>query len=274
MGSDGAAAMRLTPSRASRAVLQPLPKQRRLPTLLVEVLERHGLDPAPTDDEGEFAWENRTATSLMASYRDTRDAELFEALHRLVLPSLERWIVSLLRRSITHLDAREIAQDAFVNVYLYPSSFRDDHPGSFRVWVRTIAGNLVRRSIARSRGSALQALPESGREPADPREGPERAALRAEQSADLRRAWALLMLLYLRAYGELAPRDREALRLVEVEGLGYLEAGARLGVGRSNMKMIVFRARRRISRRLQLECFAPLRRTLGAADAGELRCVG
>jgi RNA polymerase sigma factor (sigma-70 family) len=268
--------MRPTPSRTVRAVLQPVPQQRRLPGLLVDVLARHGLDPEPTEDEGEFAWENRTATSLMAAYRDTRDAEVFEALHRLVLPSLERWILSLLRRSSTQLDAREIAQDAFVNVYLYPTSFRDDHPGSFRVWVRTIAGNLVRRSIARTRGGAVQALPEPGREPADPREGPERAALRAEQSADLLRAWTLLMLLYLRAYGELAPRDREALRLVEVETLGYLEAGGRLGVGRSNMKMIVFRARRRISRRLQLECFAPLRRTIEAADAaaGELRCVG
>lgn len=266
--------MRPAPSRASRVVLLPRPK--RLPSLLIEVLERHGLDPEPVDEEGEFAWENRTATSLMATYRDTRDAEVFEALHRLALPSLERWIVSLLRRSVGHLDAREIAQDALVNVYLYPSSFRDDHAGSFRVWVRTIAGNLVRRSIARARGSALLALPEAGREPADPREGPEPAAVRAEQSSDLLRAWALLVLLYQRAYSELAARDREALRLVEVEDLGYLEAGRRLGVGRSNMKMIVFRARRRIARRLHLECFAPLRQAAGSADgaAAGLRRVG
>jgi DNA-directed RNA polymerase specialized sigma24 family protein len=37
-----------------------------------------------------------------------------------------------------------------------------------------------------------------------------------------------------------------ALELVELEGLSYAEAGARLHVGISNMKMIMFRARRRL----------------------------
>ena len=34
--------------------------------------------------------------------------------------------------------------------------------------------------------------------------------------------------------------------MVEVEGLTYDEAGERLKVGRSNMKMIMFRSRKRI----------------------------
>lgn len=257
-------------------VLEPLPRRPRLPSLLLEVLAAQGLDAAPGPEEGEFSWENRTATCLMAAYRDTRDPQVFEALHRLSLPSLERWITSLLGRSAGSLDARELAQDALVNVYLYPTGFRDEHPGSFRVWVRTIAGNLVRRGMARAQRGSTSALPEHGSELADPREGPEGVAQRAEQHADLRRAWTLLVLMYLRAYEELAARDREALRLVEVERLGYLEAGRSLGVGRSNMKMIVFRARRRIARRLHLQCFEPLRAAAVAATDPQtaLRHVG
>jgi RNA polymerase sigma factor (sigma-70 family) len=244
----------------------------RLPGLLEQVLREAGLDLVPADGEAEFTWENRISTCLMARYRDGRDAQVFEALHKLTLASVERWIASLLRRSVAHLDARELAQDTFVNVYLYPAGFRDDHVGSFRVWVRTIAGNLVRRALSRSRSRSFQALPESGREPADPNASPERAAVCAEQDADLRRAWALLVLLYLSAYEELALRDREALRLVEVESLGYFEAGRQLGVGRSNMKMIVFRARRRIARRLELHWF--VRPSVPPEPQSVLRRVG
>ena len=49
----------------------------------------------------------------------------------------------------------------------------------------------------------------------------------------------------------LGERDRAALHMVEVEGLTYAEAGRRLGVGRSNMKMIMFRSRKRIRAHIQ-----------------------
>ena len=39
---------------------------------------------------------------------------------------------------------------------------------------------------------------------------------------------------------------------MEVEGLSYAEAGEILGVGRSNMKLIVFRSRKRIARKMRL----------------------
>ena len=67
---------------------------------------------------------------------------------------------------------------------------------------------------------------------------------------------------------DLAQRDRRALHLVEVEGLSYQEAGRILQVGRSNMKMIVFRSRRRIAKRMRMAMNAALfrqRRELGAA---------
>ena len=70
--------------------------------------------------------------------------------------------------------------------------------------------------------------------------------------------------------GRLTPFTGSVSRvhLVEVEGLSYQEAGRILQVGRSNMKMIVFRSRKRIARRMRLAMnaalFRPLRE-LGAA---------
>jgi DNA-directed RNA polymerase specialized sigma24 family protein len=79
-------------------------------------------------------------------------------------------------------------------------------------------------------------------------------------------AWAILLLQYARAWEQLGPRDRLALELIEVQGCTYAEASARLGVGLSNMKMIMFRARRRIR--------AAIGGTLDAREAKVRRLAG
>ena len=186
----------------------------------------------------------------MAFYRDTRDPAVFEALYRSSRASVEQWIGSLIGRELVHLDPAEILQDTFVNVYRYPGAFREDHGGSFRVGVRTIAGNVVRRcSIARFR-NAQQELVELP-EPEDRTSGPIQRVLEQDESLQLRRAWILLLCYYAEAWKELGQRDRRTLHLVEVEGLSYQEAGRVLDVRRSNMKMIVFRSRRRLARRIR-----------------------
>jgi RNA polymerase sigma factor (sigma-70 family) len=202
---------------------------------------------------------NRTATALMALYRDTRSAAAFDALYTASREGVLAWIQSLVRRGRSPLDPAELLQDTFVNVYRYPTAFRDEHDGSFRVWVRTIAANLVRRAGGGRSRLSFQELPEGLQEPEDTRSCPQRQAEAGEESSTLRGAWILFLAHYARAWKELAPRDREALRLVEIEGRSYLEAGAILAVGRSNMKMIVFRARHRLARRMR------------AAMAGERR---
>ena len=216
---------------------------------VARALEGRGLSPRALPAEGPEAFENRLGTALMGLYRDTRDPVVFEALHAFSAPGVLSWIKSLLGRELAGLDPAEILQDTFVNVYRYPGSFREDHGGSFRVWVRTIAGNVVRRgSQARSRG--LQEL-ESSAELVDRSTGPAQALLDEDESWHLRRAWMLLLCYYAEAWKELSQRDRRTLHLVEVEGLSYQEAGRVLAVGRSNMKMIVFRSRKRLARRIR-----------------------
>jgi DNA-directed RNA polymerase specialized sigma24 family protein len=60
----------------------------------------------------------------------------------------------------------------------------------------------------------------------------------------------IVLVHYAEAYQQLSARDRQALDLIEVQGLSYASACRRLSVGLSNMKMILFRARRRIRARI------------------------
>lgn len=186
----------------------------------------------------------------MALYRDTRETEAFEALHAFTGPSVLQWIKTLLGRDLAGLDPSEVLQDTFVNVYRYPAAFREDHGGSYRVWVRTIAGNVVRRG-ALKRARLAQVELDDGAELEDHSRGPAQLLLDEDESQNLRRAWLLLLHFYAEAWKELGPRDQRTLHMVEVEGLSYQEAGRSLAVGRSNMKMIVFRSRRRLARRMR-----------------------
>lgn len=187
----------------------------------------------------------------MAAYRDSRDTLDFDELYRASFDSVLIWVRSLLRQGPAHLDAYELVQDTFVNVYRYPASFRDEHDGSFRVWVRTIAGNVVRRARGKLPREGHAELPEGGLEPADSGCGPALQADMLESVGRLGAAWPLLLAAYHSAWAELAERDRIALELVEVDGLSYAEASKLLKVRASNMKMIVFRARRRLFARLR-----------------------
>ena len=182
----------------------------------------------------------------MARFRDTRCEGTFEELYWRARGPLLGWILHLLASRRQDLDPLEVLQDTFVNVYRYAAGFRDDGPNSFRNWARTIAANAARRAARARRRVTTPTLPEGWAEPEDPRPGPDAIAVEREANAELRRAGSLLLLHYARAFARLCERDRRALHLVEVEGHSYTEAGRRLAVGRSNMKMIMFRARKRL----------------------------
>lgn len=234
------------PPSASARVLRSLAEHPDVERELV----RRGVRLLPAADEGDEALENRLGTALMALWRDTRSEEAFETLYSATEAAVLAWIRSLVSRSGGGVDPTEVLQDTFVNVFRYPSGFRDSHVGSYRVWVRTIAGNIVRRARARRSRPSLSALPEGAAEPVDPRGRPDDQIVREEQESGLCTAWLIFLHHYGEAWKTLRPRDRLALQMVEVEGRSYTEAGELLRVGRSNMKMIVFRSRKRIARRM------------------------
>ncbi len=182
----------------------------------------------------------------MVDYRDTRSPHCFEELYACSRSALLSWILHLCATRRLRVDPAELLQDTYVNVYRYAGGFSEADGASFHAWARAIAANVVRRASTRSRLLSLGSLPDGTQEPTDPRPGPDLALCTGEQDQALRRTWALLLLQYANAHQRLGPRDQLALDLIEVQGYTYGEAGRLLRVGRSNMKMIMFRARNRL----------------------------
>ena len=207
-----------------------------------------------------------TESALMARFRDRRESGDFQALYEFTRGDLLAWLNVLLRGRRLQQDPLDLLQDTYVNIYRYAGGFRDERPSSFRVWSRKIATNVVRRATTRGRDWNLEDFPRGIAEPADQQAGPGEQLTRSEEGRFLVRAWMLLLGHYASAVRALRERDRRALELIEVDGLSYLEAARALGVGPSNMKMIVFRARKRIR--------AEVGRTLAPAAAHELRAAG
>ncbi len=229
-----------------------------LPDLDADIAERlrlRGVELTPAAGEASEAFRDRLDTALMALWRDSRDQRVFDALYRHSRGRVFAWLRWLQRGDRQGLDPLELLQDTYVNVYSYGGGFRDESGASFRAWVRTIAGNALRRAgrrRARRRAPelSLQALPEGLQEPVDPARGPDLRLVEGEETCQLGHAWMLLLGLYARAFEALSPRDRRALELVEVEGRSYAETCRILSVSSSNMKMIMLRARRRLQAHL------------------------
>lgn len=197
------------------------------------------------------AGSDRLDTALMTLFRDTGRREVFDALYESSRTSVYEWLRWMLREQQARLDPLDLLQDTFVNVYRYAASFRPESGAGFRRWVRTIAANVVRRARAASPRRWVSATAELAPELEDRQPGPALRLVEGEETRALRTAWANFLVLYAEGFARLSPRDRRALELVELEGRTYAEAAQELGVGSSNMKMIMLRARRRLAAHLR-----------------------
>jgi RNA polymerase sigma factor (sigma-70 family) len=194
---------------------------------------------------------DEASTRLMTIFRQTGSREAFGLLYRLNAPPILRSLERRLPRQAPGVDPSDVIQDAFLSVLLYPRRFEPRGERAFRVWMRAIVANSVRRRLCRTPrrlsfvdGAALNEVKEDAPGPSD-------TARDSEEAAGLRRAWWLLLLLYLQAYRALRPREKSRLHLVEIRGLDYATAASRTGETYNNFKMGVFRARRRILRAME-----------------------
>jgi RNA polymerase sigma factor (sigma-70 family) len=218
---------------------------------LAKLLAARGISLARLPGESFGDHGDRIDTELMALYRDTGQDDAFEALYRHAGVRLFPWLRGLVRARRSDLDPVELLQDTFVNVYRYSHAFRDGHRGGFHPWARKIALNALRRAALPQLRTPMRHLAEGPGEPVDPGLGPALRMAADEEREALRLAWLLFLLHYSRAFASLSPRDRRALELVEIHGVSYARASELLGVGPSNMKMIMLRARRRLQERMR-----------------------
>lgn len=198
---------------------------------------------------------DQLSTELMGVYRDTRANEAFSLLYELNQEGVLRLVYHHLRRSFFAVDANDVLQEVFFNIYRYPDRFDASKPAAFRNWTHSIVRNTALKYSRRAQRNHVVSLGGGGDrdddigllDPADEHaHTPLEEAQQHEADHELVGAWLLYLHFYLDAYARLTPAEKRALFLVEVKGLPYREAAAKLDLRVENLKMRIFRARRKV----------------------------
>ena len=239
------------PSRIVATAERPAPEaEARL------MLSQHG-DPVPDE-----ANKDAVATRLMDLFRRTGAAAVFDCLVRLVSGQLSQRVRSRVRYLGARIEAQEILQDVIINIYSYPARFDARRPGAFRAWSSTIVDNTIRRHLRKGKvGPNVVFRPaEILAQQADPNQpDPGVHAIHIEAYGNALSAYRLFLLCYLDAFGKLSERERFVLQMVEVRRMRYAQLAIILGIRPEALKMVVFRARRRIADRIALMLPGPRR---------------
>jgi RNA polymerase sigma-70 factor, ECF subfamily len=156
----------------------------------------------------------------------------------------ERPLFNFFLRGFGHPeDAEDLAMETLLRVFRSADRFRRE--GSFRVWLYCIALSVA-RDWARRRGRRPEVTASSvsaewaGAEDDRPEGRPEEMAVRGDLAGAVREA--------LRSLPE---KERAALLLREYQQFSYEEIGAALGTSIGAVKMLLFRGRSRLRRRLE-----------------------
>ena len=211
-----------------------------------EMLRRHGVELAGASRDA-------LATAVMDLFRRTGSRDVFEVLVRLCRDALRRRVRARVRFLGDRVDADELLQDAIINIYRYPDRFDACRPGAFKAWSSTIVDNAVRRHLRRTLTGPdvkLQPVELLAEEPDRIHRGPGAQAMESEAFEQVAAAYRLFLCFYLAAYQGLSERERFVLQMVETKGVRYAELALILRLRPEALKMVVFRARKRVLERV------------------------
>ena len=193
------------------------------------------------------------ATRLMDEFRQTRCSEIFDELIALTRDQLLSRVRSRVRFLGKQVDPEELLQDTIINIYRYPDRFDASRPGAFRAWSSTIVDNAARRYLRNKRtGVDISFLPtemlaqEKDQGVADPAS----RTIQKETSRQLAQTFSLFLVLYLKAYDGLSEREQFVLHMVEVKEMRYAQLAEIMEIRAEALKMVVFRARQRIQKKI------------------------
>lgn len=195
-------------------------------------------------------------TVLMDSYKHSARRRVLSVLFEVHQQAFRRLLRVHAHRLGARVDLDDTLQEFVLNLMRYPHNFSVSKPDSFRVWVSTVLRNTLLKQLKRATRTQRVASLESEigvEEPmiADPRaRSPLGRVSDSETARTADRAYILWLALYYAHYESLSERERRALALVEIEGWSYRDTAADLGVKLENVKMVIFRARRKILRGL------------------------
>jgi RNA polymerase sigma-70 factor (ECF subfamily) len=158
------------------------------------------------------------------------DERAFEALIR---PYADVTYRLCLRMMGNEEDAADMAQEAMVRAWRSLSSYKGQ--SRFSTWLYRVTSNVCLDELRRRKNGpseSIQEMMESGFEPVDPQETPEKALDRRELRQELQRAIA-----------RLSEEQRAALVLRDVQGLPYEEIAQILDLNLNTVKSRISRAR-------------------------------
>ena len=193
------------------------------------------------------------STRLMEVFRQNRNRGCFGLLYELNGHHLLIQVASCLRRYGSRVDPRDVLQEVFFNVHRYPHRFNCEREDAFRVWSAMIVRNTVLKHLrARGRAGAKEVpFEDLSDQPEERVTTPLRGVINKESSSECGRVYLTYLALYLEFYSMLSERERRAIHLVEVEEYSYRAAAQELGIKLENLKMVIFRARRKIHRSMR-----------------------
>ncbi len=199
----------------------------------------HG-EPVPADVPASRVAPKAKATAsppdralLAAAARGDRTA--FDTLVRLHTPRMYRVALRIVGEPA---DAEDVVQDAWISAWRSLPRFRGESAPS--TWLYRVVTNAALGLLRRQRLTVpLDAETVEGTTAVDEADGPEHAALRGEQTAEVHRALA-----------SLDPSQRVPLVLREFEGLSHEEVAAVLDISVPAVRSRLHRARSALLSRL------------------------
>lgn len=193
------------------------------------------------------------STGLMELFRLHQSRASFGLLFELNQHHLLLQVHARLRRYQGKVDANDVLQEVFFNIYRYPHRFDCTREDAFRVWTATIVRNTVLKCLrSLNRGGRTEVpFEDLSEHPEGRQSSPLGGALERESIHECNRVYLVYLQLYLHFYSQLSERERRAIHMVEVEERSYREAAAELGIKLENLKMVIFRARKKIHRSMR-----------------------
>jgi RNA polymerase sigma-70 factor (ECF subfamily) len=172
----------------------------------------------------------------------------------------DRVLAFVRRRVPSPDDAEDIAQEVMVRIHRHSADL--EHADRMTAWVHRIAANAITDHYRRP---ARREVPSGYGVDVAERES-EAPAWAETPPEELRRELATCLAPLIE---RLPPKYREALEIVEFEGVSQPEAALRLGISVSGMKARVQRARRQLGEQLLACCDVDLdrRRSVTAIHA-------
>jgi RNA polymerase sigma factor (sigma-70 family) len=221
----------------------------RLPDVLAEHPLAASLELPEGFDLGKDADLEALAAQLLRRFRTEHDGEAFELLVALT----RRRLLAIARRLTRSppVDAEDLLARFLARLFTEVRPDEPDVPHFLGLAVTTMRYdllNLQRQAIRRrKRGRRWQQAQWQLDEPADPSD----VACRRERGAHLPRVASTLLSVVIVAFRDLPERDRDVLLRRELEHLSYDDLAVSTGVPRTQVGMVLQRARRKLVARIQ-----------------------